>query len=124
MWSALQQRLADRRPFAWVGNFEPDALTADGLTLRPRPGRRQTVGFATPQRLTLLEAELAAVTGKRLRIRVQQPPDAPSPADAPSPDNAADPQRDALNLPLVKRVFDVFPDATIINVEREDEQST
>ena len=104
----------------WVHGFEVIAWEKGHATLAPKPGRREVAGFATPQRLALLEAELAVVANEPMRVTVEQPPSDPTPVVASG--RTDDAQRKALDLPLVRRIVEVFPDVTIVGVKQVDEQ--
>jgi DNA polymerase III subunit gamma/tau len=129
--SALRDRVADRPAYAWLRFVTIDKLDEQSAVLSPTPGHREVMHFARDQRrLQEITEELTPILGRRVRVSVQalktqaDPPDQkasitnPKPAEN-GPARHAD-RRAAMDLPLVKQVMDVFPDAVLFDVREED----
>ncbi|MFN3166745.1 MAG: DNA polymerase III subunit gamma/tau [Phycisphaeraceae bacterium] len=128
VWSALMQRVESVSAFAWVDRLELAGIDAQsGLCkVRPRQGHRDIAGFVTPRQCDRLAAELTKLTARRCRVELIDAPgpsapqhDAPGDADAGTNRSSAGTRRAALDLPLVKDVFDVFPEAVLIDARKE-----
>jgi DNA polymerase III subunit gamma/tau len=122
--AALRDRVADRPAFAWLRFVTIDKLDERSAVLSPTPGHREVLHFARDQRrLQEVTDELNPILGRRVRVSIQAPPaaeesDGRIETDAPPANGAAD-RRAAMNLPLVKQVLDVFPDAVLFDVREE-----
>ena len=107
-------------------------IEGDQAFLRIAPGHSEMVGFFTEVRLQQVSDLLMPITGKRLRVSLEagntqnaddfdagsQPGSPASPGSAGNSSAAVD-RRKAMSLPLVKNVFEVFSDATLIDVRPE-----
>ncbi|MEM6259780.1 MAG: DNA polymerase III subunit gamma/tau [Planctomycetota bacterium] len=131
VWSALMQHVEPISAFAWVDKVELASLDTDaGLCqVQPRRGQREIAGFVNARQCDRLAAELTNLTAKRFRIELI---DAATPEPvSQDPDAAARQQTSgqrckALDLPLVKDVFDAFPEAVLVEarVDQESNQDT
>lgn len=124
VWSHLIRRVESISAYAWVDKVELAALDADaGLCkMRPRKGHRDIAGFVNARQCDRLAAELTKLTGKRFRIELIDA--APARYTQQSQDNNGTKNRSgqrqkALDLPLVKDVFDVFPEAVLVDARAE-----
>ena len=84
--------------------------------------------LAVANRLEQLAEELRAILGRRVRVRMLEPnaaeePPPATPAGEPGRPGAPPTvdRRAAAELPLVRRVMDTFPDATITEVRNESD---
>lgn len=88
-----------------------------------QPGHNDLVAFATEERLRPLVDDLAAILGRRVRVTMES--SAPARQDgepgqgSAAPSAPANLRRQAMGLPLVKKLFDVFSDASLIDVRPE-----
>jgi DNA polymerase-3 subunit gamma/tau len=124
VWSQLVQRVESISAFAWVDKVElVEVDAAKGLcTLRPRKGHRDIAGFVNSRQCDRLAAELTKLTSKRFRIELidASPPRRDQNDQSGSrPQGGAGQRRKALDLPLVKDVFDAFPDAVLLDARAE-----
>lgn len=123
VWSALRDRVSDRPGLAWVDQIDLRQLDGAMGVVTPKPGRRDVARFATEPRLEQLAIELQAIVGHRIRLTMQAPSSESVVADDPSGSRSvvgSDAQRrEALNLPLVQRVIEAFPDATLTGFRQE-----
>jgi hypothetical protein len=96
-------------------------LDGGRAVLVPLPGRREVAKFAQPRQLVPVAAALTQVLGRRIEPVVELPEGGAAPAGPaqPATDDAA--RKAALDLPLVRRILDVFPDATVLSVEDEQQ---
>ncbi len=125
--SALRDRVAHRPALAWLRFVTIDKLDEQAAVLSPMPGHREVLHFARDQRrLQEVTDELTPILGRRVRVSMQSSPTPKASADtttqAPSPGNGpgrATDRRAAMELPLVKKVLDVFPDAVLFDVREE-----
>ncbi len=126
--SALRDRVADRPAFAWLRYVTIDKLDEQTAVLSPTPGHREVMHFAKDQRrLQEITEELAPILGRRVRVSVQAPKidsgqagGEASRGSTPVQGKARDTdRRAAMDLPLVKQVMDVFPDAVLFDVREE-----
>ena len=123
---ALRQRAADRPAMAWLRFVDIVKLDEQAVVLSPTPGHREVMHFARDQRrLQAVADELAPILGRRVKVSMGAAPDAGRNDEATPPNghkqarvNSAD-RRAALDLPLVKQVMDVFPDAIVTDVREE-----
>jgi len=129
VWSALMQRVEPISAFAWVDKVELAGIdAASGLCrVRPRKGHRDIAGFVNARQCDRLAAELTKLTAKRCRIELVETshPDRAQAAQGQSggASSGAGQRRKALDLPLVKDVFDVFPEAVLLDARKESQQS-
>jgi len=135
--SALRDRVADRPAFAWLRYVTIDKLDEHAAVLSPTPGHREVMHFARDQRrLQEITDELTPILGRRVQVSVHAPsasthqhsddnighacdPTRPQTQD-PRPSGSAADRRAAMDLPLVKQVMDVFPDAVPFDVREEN----
>ncbi len=137
--SALRDRVADRPAFAWLRFVTIDQLDEQSAVLCPTPGHREVMHFAKDQRrLQEITDELAPILGRRVQVSVrasqtqaQQPGDVGGAGGTGGGASNSDTQvargaarhadrRAAMDLPLVKQVMDIFPDAVLFDVREED----
>jgi DNA polymerase-3 subunit gamma/tau len=131
VWSALMQRVESVSAFAWVDRLELAGIDAQSgvCKVRPRQGHRDIAGFVTPRQCDRLAAELTKLTARRCRVELvgvtgpaaqqRQQPDALSEDAANAGRSSAGARRAALDLPLVKDVFDVFPEAVLLDARKQ-----
>jgi hypothetical protein len=126
---AALRAIASQRPaLTWMGFLQVTRLQGDTLELSPRPGRREIMAFAGPQRCEQLRDLLRDRLGVNLRVSITAPSAAAgvgveAPA-ASGQDRAREMNRGpsaaqrqaALNGPLVKQVTQVF-DVTFLGVD-------
>lgn len=124
MWAALIDRVGQRAG-SWLRFLEIEKLEAQRVVLRVTPGHREVLGFCTEARLKQLGEQLRPILGRRVRVSVEAP--APADSSAAGDDSGGDAasappgtqRREAMNLPLVQRALEAFPDATLIDA-RDD----
>ncbi len=122
VWQELHRRTAEVASLAWVEKLELASLDLAGgtVTLRPRSGQREVAGFVGDRQLTRLRAEFAAVTGKRLEVKLVERPRAErSPPDGRSAVGSGSIRREVMDLPLVREALEVFPDAQLLEAREE-----
>lgn len=117
IWTSLQQRLDDRPGLAWVNHLRLAYLDQGVGTVVPIPGHREVAGFATAQRLEQIAVELQSLLGRPIRLVLQ----ASMAAESPSSPIQTDARREAMELPLVQAILDVFPDAVLTDVRKPKE---
>ena len=125
VWSALRDRVADRPGLAWVDQLDLRQIQESSGVVSPKPGSRDVARFATESRLEQLASELQAIVGRRVRLTMHvEAPDAgvaDATSDGGGPEGSDAERREALNLPLVKRVIEAFPDATLTGFGQESQ---
>ena len=133
VWVQLIQRIESISAYAWVDKIELAEMDAQaGLCkVRPRKGHRGIAGFVNARQCDRLAAELTKLTAKRFRIELVDatPPQHAQPTQGKATSQSgAGQRRKALDLPLVKDVFDVFPEAVLLDArterEKDDEKSS
>jgi DNA polymerase III subunit gamma/tau len=124
--AALRERVSDRPALSWLKFVTIDKIDEQAVVLSPTPGHREVLSFAKdPRRLQVLTDELIPILGRRVRVTMQAPAatNAPDPSTAkPTAQNGAARHADrraAMDLPLVKKVLEVFPDAVLFDVRDE-----
>lgn len=130
VWSALMQHVETVSAFAWVDKIElaEADLQAGVCKIRPRQGHRDIAGFVNPRQCDRLAAELTKLISRRCRIELineAAPYDDSlneSAGRSQPGENRAGERRKALDLPLVKDVINVFPDAKLVDARREPQQ--
>ncbi len=130
--SVLRDRVADRPAFAWLRFVTIDKLDEQAAVLSPTPGHREVMHFASDQRrLQEITDELTPILGRRVRVSVKPLPGnggTPDDSQGPDPTGSASTRhadrRAALDLPLVKQVMDIFPDAELFDVREEADGTT
>lgn len=119
-----------QRAFAWLRFLKIERLEPDRVTLRAIPGHREVLNFCNEQRLAQIARHLEPILGRRVRVVIENAdaatnaPDessASSASPAPAPSSRSAQRREAMNLPLVQRVLETFPDATILDARDESE---
>ncbi|MBX2851016.1 MAG: DNA polymerase III subunit gamma/tau [Phycisphaeraceae bacterium] len=128
VWSQLIQRVGSISAFAWVDKVELVELdAASGVCkVRPRKGHREIAGFVNARQCDRLAAELTKLAAKRCRIELidaAAPQRAQDTPDTASGSSGAGQRRKALDLPLVKDVFDVFPEAVLLDARAEHDKT-
>lgn len=129
IWARLMQQVEPISAFAWVDRIELAELDAQAgvCRVRPRQGQLDIAGFVTERQCDRLAAELTKLTARRCRIELVSAPNAPTiqPSDSPaSPAQSASQRRQALDLPLVKDVFDAFPEAVLVDARQEPQKTS
>ena len=130
LWQRLLEAVNDKPSMAWVRSMALVELAGKTLRLTLQPGHRDLAGFVTDAKRDQLACLLESATGRRLRITVDTPADgdAPDPGrrtpdsglSATRPVTITQEQRaEAMDLPLVKKVTDVFRDASLVGVSAE-----
>ncbi|MFK7790658.1 MAG: DNA polymerase III subunit gamma/tau [Phycisphaeraceae bacterium] len=124
VWSQLMQRVGSISAYAWVDKIEFAELdAAAGLCkMRPRKGHRDIAGFVNARQCDRLAAELTKLAGKRFRIELinASPPQHAQSTQGNNTSQSRSGQRQkALDLPIVKDVFDVFPEAVLVDARAE-----
>ena len=125
LWEELLERTARSGPSVWVRDFTLDTLEPDGDVLRgvlrPEPEDAAARRRANPDRLHRLAERLSQLAGRSVRL-VLSPPPAGAADQRTARVRPADTrmhQSDALQVPLVQDIFDIFPDADIVDFHRE-----
>jgi hypothetical protein len=119
VWQALHDRLANQHAWGWIDNVELVCIDAQAAVIAPRPGHREMRGFMNDDRLASVGKQLEPILGRLVRVTIQTP-DADSGAASPAPVAGAGEsaqvaqRRQAMDMPLVKNVMEVFPDATVL----------
>jgi DNA polymerase-3 subunit gamma/tau len=128
IWSAVLDQAADKAPIAWVRHLEMRGFDGRRALVAPLPGQRDLIKFLSPQRCEQLAGMIAHVIRRPVKVEVD--PTAAAPVDTPTPtDHPAAPstpgtsgagadRAHARNLPLVRRVLEVF-EASVIDVAPE-----
>jgi hypothetical protein len=123
----LQQRLAHKPAWGWLDHFHIAELGQQQVTLCPTPGQRGMLSLINDARKQELTQHLSELLRRSVKVQVQPPsessPDAAgSPAASqPSPagqSESASLRQQAMALPLVREVFEQFPNASLTHVER------
>eukprot|EP00752_Nemacystus_decipiens_P017104 g15320.t1 len=127
VWSQLMQHVQPISAFAWVDKVELARLDPEsGLCqVRPRKGQRDIAGFVNARQCDRLAAELTKMTARRFRIELIEAATSSHVMPAKrsgSGQGGAGQRRKALDLPLVKDVFDAFPEAMLIDARAEQEK--
>ena len=122
VWAALLSGVASQRSLAWMRYLKISKLEQDRVTLAAQPGHREVLAFCTDQRLAQIAEQLQPILGRRVRVSLERT--APQPdADTDATPSDAGPRttdrRQAMGLPLVQRVLEVFPDATLVDARDE-----
>ncbi|MEM6459932.1 MAG: hypothetical protein AAF710_11140, partial [Planctomycetota bacterium] len=132
VWSAVLDTVGRSNAAAWMDHFRLATLDTDAAPavahLRPTTGFVGGVHHvATGPRLQRVGDTLTQLLGRPVRVEAAEakPPEASTPhPDAgpePAPVNGradAVDRREALGLPLVRDVLEVFPDASLIDARR------
>jgi len=126
LWSLLLQRVGSVSAFAWVDKVELAGVASAAAVLRikPRAGARDIAGFVAGRQCDRLAAELTKLTARRCRVELiaNVPPPDRTGASEQAPASSRSQRRAALDLPLVKDVFDVFPEAVMLDARSEREK--
>lgn len=122
---------------AWMQSLQLAQLDANSATLRPVPGGRDVAGFAShPKQLDTLSKRLSEVLGKSIKasVEINQQPNAlqgnanhqngQADSNPNQRENNQKRRQEALQLPLVKTVLDVFPDASLLDVTTDPQAQT
>jgi hypothetical protein len=127
IWSAVLEQMADKASAAWVRGLEMRSFDGRRAVVTPLPGQRDLAKFLNPQRCEQLAAMIGQVIRAPVKVEVGAEPAAPTAGDgsapavpdpgAPAAKPAID-RKQALNLPLVHQVLELF-DATVIDVAPE-----
>ncbi len=137
---ALLTRVATKPALSWLRFVQIVKIDEQSVIMTPTPGHREVMAFAKGQRLQDLANDLQPILGRRVRVSMQPPAnpngdltsesipgDASSGSPTPNPQsqtpNTQAARRAAMDLPLVKQVMDVFPDAVLFEVRDEEEHS-
>ncbi|MEM9347737.1 MAG: DNA polymerase III subunit gamma/tau [Planctomycetota bacterium] len=128
VWAALMQHVEPISAFAWVDKVELASLDADaGLCqVRPRSGQREIAGFINARQCDRLAAELTKLSARRFRLELidaATPQPTRQDSDATAQKQTAGQRRKALDLPLVKDVFDAFPEAVLMDARAEQKSN-
>lgn len=131
VWQAVLKH-ADQRPaWSWLKFLQLVTVEADRAVVRPTAGRqREVLNFATEARLAKVAEFISSVVGRRVRMVVESAKPAGVAGDpgaghegesagGGSESNAID-RRKAMTLPLVKRALEVFTDASLVGVRKEE----
>lgn len=127
VWSTLIDRLG-QRAWSWLRFLEIEQIEEQRVVLRVAPGHREVLGFCTEARLEQIGEHLRPILGRRVRVRVEAPPSAdphagvdPGDAAAGTAPTPSTHRREAMNLPLVQRALEAFPDATLMDARDDAE---
>ncbi|MEM8737870.1 MAG: DNA polymerase III subunit gamma/tau [Planctomycetota bacterium] len=140
IWKVVLDTIGQTNAAAWMDHFRLQAIRADrdpavALLVPTMTFAGGVKNVATGPRLQRVADTLTQLLGRKVRVeaadkpppRPDDPPDPQTPAtdtpSAPGPTAGSArhvDRRDALNLPLVREVFDVFPDASLIDARRAD----
>lgn len=92
--------------------------------IAPAPGRPEVVRFAKGAQLDRLSRECSQVVHRKMTVRFEttepsadEPPDDPQRMAPSGPRSGS--RRAAMELPLVREAFEVFPDAMLLDVRSE-----
>lgn len=121
----MLDRALQKPSWAWLRYVQLDRLDAERATLRIVPGHREVYGFATDNRLAQIARVIQDVTGRRLRVTLDR--DTPAGDAGAETSNAApagSERREAMGLPLVRQVLEIFPEASLIDVREEKRDSS
>ena len=89
----------------------------------PLLGRHDVIKFMSQSRRDELAKLLSQITGSHVRLRVDTANIPESPASDMTAGQAVLSDRDrALALPLVRTIFELFPDATLTNIRNENQK--
>jgi len=128
VWKALLDRMSAQRSFAWLRFLKITSLEQDRVTLAAQSGHREVLGFCTDERLSQIAEMLRPILGRKVRVSLQRanaqdadPSAAQQGGDQPDTDSQKTDRRQAMGLPLVQRVLEVFPDATLVDARDESE---
>lgn len=118
-WNEVVAYVADKPALSWVKSFALRQLAGGVAKLVAQPGQRDMMKFVTTQRRDQLAQIFAGVLGSPVKIEIEAP--AP-PSAAPGSDRAVggapSAMQQALALPLVKQVMEIF-DAQVVDVRPE-----
>ena len=131
VWAELVRRVSPRTGYSWLNYLMLHALDEHRAVVAPSAEGRNVIGFATPQRLEPIGKELSEMIGRRVTLTLDvnagtssATPNMPASSEAGTsrPVTLSDDQKvAAMSLPLVKRVMETFPEATVMSVEQGDE---
>ncbi len=122
--TALQAAIAGKPALSWVNALEIRKLEERQVTFALRPGQRNKFNFVSnPQQQSRLEALLRQIMGASLRTIIEPPAndgggEPASPTGTPGSSQSQDRQA-AMNLPLVRQAMEIFSDAMIVDVRKE-----
>ncbi|MEX0653416.1 MAG: hypothetical protein WD151_04760 [Phycisphaeraceae bacterium] len=106
--------------WAWLRYVELANLDDERAVLRVVPGHREVFAFITDVRLTQIGKVIEDVVGRRVRVTIDRgPTGAPDTGDAASGQPgqpAGGDRREAMGLPLVRQVLEIFPEASLIDI--------
>ncbi len=148
-WSKLLEQVDQKPAMAWARQLGLKRFDQGVAYLAPLPGQRELAGFVTQPRREQLAEMLKSITGRPIRVELEpitattlneaHPTNGhtpPTPGPAPSTTDQAAPhahtptptrpggptpsdRQQALALPLVKQIMDVF-DATLVDAQPAD----
>lgn len=123
VWSEVLRCVAEKRALSWMKSFELTRIDGRTAWIRSTVGRDMTK-FVTDRQRGQIAALLQSIVGDKLDIRVEKTSSASGDASPQENLSETQPQKrlthnDAMDLPLVKQVMDIF-DAQIVNVREEE----
>jgi hypothetical protein len=112
--------------WSWLRSFDPASLDERTFKLVARAGDKHMLAFATEPRRKDLQAMIASILGRPVKLELVAADTTAEPSDpngAPGAlpgalPGAGDQRREAMRLPLVREVVDLF-EASLIDVKPE-----
>lgn len=105
----------------WARQLTLKKIDAGYAHVAPLPGKRDVVKFMTQSRRDELAGLISRTLGQPVRVNVEVPADDGAEAQRASGHGPLSERDIALGLPLVRQVFEMFPDSTMIEVRPEAE---
>jgi hypothetical protein len=123
--ATLRQQFQDKPAFAWLDHFSIVELGQQQVTLAPTPGQRGLLRMVTDGRKQQLAEQLGEILGRSVRVQLREPGEGPAAQAGPDESSGAGASHEAksarqaaMNLPLVREVFEQFPNAALTDVQR------
>ena len=116
IWQEILSMVADKPSLSWVLHMDLLSLEGGMVRVRPQPGHRDLVSFASQQGARLAEL-FQQVLKRQVRVKVDDSEAAAAEAGPGPAVQAAEgrvDQKTAMSLPMVKQVLNAF-DATVID---------
>jgi hypothetical protein len=132
LWPALIRELVTRPWMSWTEALELRDWSGSLVKVGAKAGRLDVLKTISPQRREQLAAVLAKITGRPIQVELimPPPPSAGSTGDSSVPPGSPDTgqggrvtsKQQAMNLPLVKQVMEVF-NATLVEFRVMEDES-
>jgi hypothetical protein len=122
VWAAVIEQLPSA--MVWARRLVLQRIELGVAHLAPAAGHNDLFKFMTQPRRDELAALLSRVTGQPIKVDIAAPSQSSgdggnSSALASSSSSSLSPRDRALNAPLVREIFQLFPDSTIVDVRPE-----